>query len=331
MPIKGKNSRQPQKVSEEGYCRRHKKNMSLNNFYEATNPKLDANGYMSICKECCQEIYDEYFSIYNNVEKALYLTCQDLDVSFNLETLQATQSHIETLLYKGKKANAVFGFYKSKLGSTTKTNGASSFRFKDSDALVQKNTENNSEKQNINSDIKYDLDNEDIDEDLLLFWGKGFNIDDLIFLELELSNWKKTHKCDNQAEITLLKEICIKILEIRQAREEGTPVTGLLKELQELMKTASVDPAKANAASAGKLQDCYGLWIKEIEQFRPAEWYEKQEKYVDMDGFKPYLKNYIVRPIENFLTGVRNFFVDDNIDADLDSVDIGNSDGDSNE
>ena len=73
-----------------------------------------------------------------------------------------------------------------------------------------------------------------------------------------------------------------------------------------------------------------GLFIKDIEQFRPAEWHEQQEKYVDMDGFKPYIKNYIVRPIENFLTGVRNFFVDDNIDADLDSVDVGNvNEGDS--
>ena len=62
------------------------------------------------------------------------------------------------------------------------------------------------------------------DEDLILLWGKGFDMDDYIFLESELSNWKKTHKCDNQAEITLLKEICIKVLEIRKAREQKNSV-----------------------------------------------------------------------------------------------------------
>ena len=79
-----------------------------------------------------------------------------------------------------------------------------SFRYKDSNFLRQEN---------------FDIENEDIDDDLILFWGRGFNIDDIIFLEAELSAWKETHKCDNQAEITLLREICIKILEIRQARD----------------------------------------------------------------------------------------------------------------
>lgn len=171
--------------------------------------------------------------------------------------------------------------------------------------------------------------NEIVDDDLILFWGRGFDIDDYIFLESELSNWKKTHKCDNQAEVTLLKEICIKVLEIRKAREQKNSVGNLQKGLQDLMKTCSVDPSKANQASAGKSHDAFGLWVKEIEQFRPAEWYEQQDKYKDMDGFIPYIKNYIVRPIENFFTGLRNFVVDDNIDADLDSVEIDNE-GDSN-
>ncbi|HSH51936.1 MAG TPA: hypothetical protein VK982_09470 [Bacteroidales bacterium] len=75
------------------------------------------------------------------------------------------------------------------------------------------------------------------------------------------------------------------------------------------MKTASVDPAKANAISSGQSVDRFGVWIKDIEQYRPAEWWEQQEKYVDMDGFKLYIKDYIVRPIKNFFTGTKDFFV----------------------
>ena len=92
------------------------------------------------------------------------------------------------------------------------------------------------------------------------------------------------------------------------------------------MKTASVDPAKANAASAGKSHDAFGLWIKDIEQFKPAEWFEEQEKYKDMDGFILYIQNYIVRPIRNFITGNRDFQVNDNIDVSLDD-DEGDSNG----
>ncbi|MDD3383944.1 MAG: hypothetical protein PHX46_03960 [Bacilli bacterium] len=322
MPKVDNKKRQPKTVSEKGYCRVCMDFKPISAFYEATNSVIDKNGYMSVCKDHCNDLFDEYFDEYKNMEKALYLTCQDLDVIFNKESLKQTQSHIEGLINKGKSAEKVFGYYKSKLGSTGKNNSRlESFRFKDSDELIDDQ----------NNDVMSESYEEEIDEDLILFWGKGFNLDDIIFLELELSNWKQTHKCDNQAEITLLKEICIKILDIRKARERKENVGSLQKELQDLFKTCSVDPAKANSASAGKSHDCFGVWVKDIEQFSPAEWFEQQEKYKDMDGFAPYLKNYVSRPIENFLTGVRNFFVDDDIDANLDSVDcVSNNEGDSN-
>jgi len=312
IPRVGKTVKEPKPNIGDIYCRVCTKYKPQINFYEATNPMLDTNGYMSICKDCSNKIYDDYYSIYNVLEVALQLTCQDLDIRFSKEALTQTQSHIESLLSKGKKADRPLGYYKSKLSSTNKSNERmESFRYKDSDDL---------------NSIE-DVIDENIDDDLVLFWGRGFDIDDVIFLEAELSAWKQTHKCDNQAEITLLREICIKILDIRKTREKKENVGGLQKELQDLLKTASLDPAKANAASAGKSHDCFGIWVKDIEQFKPAEWFENQEKYKDMDGFIPYIKNYIVRPIENFITGVRNFAVDDTIDADLDSVDVGETNG----
>jgi len=322
MPKTSKTARQPKVVSGEGYCRMCQKTLSSSHFYEATNPMIDKNGLMSVCKDHCNEIYDTYFSIHNNIEDALRLTCRDLDVRYSDEVLKQTQSHIENLISKGKKATKVFGFYKSKLFSTGKNNEKiDSFRFKDSEFNIDKDNQ---------IKIENNVKNINIDENLILFWGKGFSSDDYIFLESELINWKKTHKCDNQAEITLLKEICIKILTIRNKRADSNSVSQDVKELQELFKTASVDPAKANIASAGKSHECFGSWVKEIEQFRPAEWFEQQEKYKDMDGLISYIKNYIVRPVENFFTGTRNFVVNDNIDADLDSVDIGNTDGEYN-
>lgn len=302
-----KKVRSPKIVSGEGYCRKCQKTMPLSKFYEATNPQIDTNGFMSVCRECCADIYDMYFSLYNNFEIALKLTCQDLDVRFSEDALKQTQSHIEKLLSQGKKADKVFGYYKSKLGSTGKNNEKlDSLRFKDSEF-----------EKIINNEVS-----DDIDDDLILFWGKGFDsIDDYIFLETELGNWKQTHKCDNQAEITLLREICIKILEIRKAREIKDSTSNLQKELQELMKTASVDPAKANVASAGKSQDAWGVWVKDIEQFRPAEWHDQQEKYKDMDGLIAYIKDYIIRPIKNFVTGQRDFQISDGTNVSLEDED----------
>lgn len=297
--------------NDKGYCRKCEKILALTSFYETTNPFLDANGKLSICKHCCNDIYRHYLSIYSSIEDAMKLTCEDLDVRFSEDALRQTQSHVDKLTSTGKSADAVFGYYKSKLSSLSgKNQGIEYFRFKDSNDLTQR----------LRADVV--VVDEDVDEDSTIFWGPGFTSEDVLFLDIELDNWKKTHRCDNRAELTLLKEICIKILTIRNKRAREESVSSDLKELQDLMKTASVDPAKANIASAGKSQEAFGIWIKDIETYRPAEWYDKQEKYKDMDGFIPYINNYIVRPIANFLTGSRNLKVDDNIDADLDSVDV---------
>lgn len=318
MPKMSKNTKQPKKVSGEVYCRKCTQYKPQNSFYETTNKNIDTNNLLSVCKDCCNKLYDEYYEKYKSMEKAIYFTCRDLDIIFNKQSVQQAQSHMESLINKGKNVEKVFGYYKSKLGSTAKNNAKlESFRFYDSDILIDEQ----------GNDVTSDSYEEEIDEDLLLFWGKGFNLDDIIFLESELSKWKQTHKCDNQAEVTLLREICIKILDIRKGRENKENVGMLQKELQDLMKTASVDPAKANVASAGKSHDAFGLWIKDIEQYKPAEWHDQQEKYKDMDGFIPYIQNYIIRPIRNFITGNRDFQVNDNIDVSLDDVDTGDSNG----
>lgn len=287
------------------YCRKCQGIGTETKFYNATNPMIDTNGKMSICKDCCNEIYDTYFSIYNDLEKSILLTCEDLDIRFSKGAIDYTRSHLENVLARNGKLDKVFGIYKSKLQSLKQENDQlTAFRFKDSES---------NERSDVVIDKKPD---ELIDPDLQLFWGKKFNSEDLKYLELELSNWKATHKCDNHAELILIKELCIKQLEIMRERDAGKPTTNYIDELQKLMKTASVDPAKANVASAGKSHEAWGLHVKDVESLTPAEWWEQQEKYKDMDGFASYIENYIYRPIVNFLANRRHFGIDGNIDND---------------
>lgn len=294
-----------------GYCRVCQKTLSLKpNFYEATNLNLDTNGHMSICKTCCNDLYDKYFAIHGDMETSINLVCMDLDMKFSEVALKQTQGHVTRMLEKGTKVKAVFGVYKSKLSTIARrTTNVSCYRYHESDNLGY-----------LAPKAKIDIGGEKFSDELLLFWGEGFTQDDYVFLESELANWKKTHRCDNQAEITLLKEICIKILDIRKRRASGKATATAISELQALFRTASVDPAKANIASSGKSYDTWGMWIKEIEQFRPAEWHSKQEKYKDMDGFLPYIKDFIERPVINFISGNRDFKISDNIKTTLDDV-----------
>jgi hypothetical protein len=264
------------------------------------------NGRMIWCKTCMINTYTEYWHKLNgDLRGAIFRTCRHFDIPFIDNKFQMMATHIKDIDYGTEKA---IGTYISKLYTVRVDENLKCFE----DGLT-----------NLESIINYD----DVEESDSIKWGTNFSTEDCQFLNIELDDWQKTHSCDNKAELTLLKEICIKELEIRKARISGDKDTSkLIKDLQDLMKTASVDPAKANMANSGKSADCFGVWVKDIEEKRPAEWFEDQEKYKDMDGFGTYLKNYVWRPIENFLTGTRNFFVNDDLDADLDNIEPSSGD-----
>lgn len=272
MPKNGTNNRQPKLASGEGYCRKCTKIKSLNDFYEATNPFLDTNGYMSICKECCNDLYNHYFSIYNNLEKALYLTCQDLDVRFNDEALKQTQSHVDSILSKGKKIDKVFGIYKSKLSSTGKNNaGIDCFRFKDSDYIENTNIINS----NKEDDIYY--------KTLEKYWGKNRTLWEYEFLEEEMVKIKASFECPDYSMEMLMRDICFINLEIEKVRQTGKgDVTKLIETRSKLMTDANMKPVQATGAEAND-QITFGTLIKKWENEKPIPSHldDEMKKYID--------------------------------------------------
>lgn len=285
----------------ESYCRYCMKTQPSKNFYKATD-FLDANGLMSICKACCGKLYAAYYETEHSLEGALLKSCRTLNVMYSEPAIQATITH----LGKTKREDGdpvVFGLYKSKIISTKPEK---------------------MEERDIKSDISFQepvrpirLLSEDTDSrelaGLKRFWGKSFDKEDLEFLEQHFADWSKTHKIDTTSEKSLLKFICIKELEIERCLIEGKSTSSLVKEYQELLKTSALSPSVATAASSGKSQETWGSFVKMIEETEPAEYYEDKQLFKDFDGIDKYFKKYILRPIKNFVTGSRDFNVEDEI------------------
>lgn len=288
------------------YCRKCQKSKKDTDFFTATDTFLDTNGKMSVCKDCCNEMYSNFFrSEQGSMEKALLKTCRTLNVRYDEAAVQATLAHLATVNNKGKVTENIFGIYKNKIVSVQKTRiskkgeGISDLTFFEPSKMV-------AEIPNSTEEIV----------DLKQFWGENFAYEEYIFLEKELAEWKKTHKADTKAEIMLLKELCYKGLEIRKARTEERSTGALVKELQELMKTASVDPSKTSQAGSGKANDTFSSFIQIIENTEPAEYYQDKELFKDFDNIDNYFRKYVLRPLKNFLTGTRDFDVSDDGEDD---------------
>jgi len=288
-------------IVKNAYCRMCMQIKTLDNFLEATDTFLDKNGKMSVCKNCANEIFDSIFAIEKDVSKTLYKVCKILNVLYDMWAIENTVAHVSKIFDKnGGKLDGVFVYYRSKLANVRLVGKPKTFN----DAAE------------IATDQPLD-DSIDGVEYLKQFWGEGFSFRDYSFLEKELLEWKLTHKSDTKSELTLLKEICIKELEIRNARSQQLGVDTLLESLQRLMKTANVDPAKATVANSGKSQTTFSSFIKIIEEKEPAEVFEDKNLFKDYYNIDWYFKKYVTRPLKNFIGyGSPDFNLDKDEDDD---------------
>lgn len=277
------------------YCRKCKEKKKSTEFYSAVDNYLDTNGFLSICKSCCNIVYEDQYHTTQNIDTALLGTCRILNISYILSAVDGVKSYIQNSVENNKDIGNVFGVYK-KMIATHSRGGLD----EKENPLVFNESSNNL--------IDFSIGSDESLEEMKMFWGNGLVTEDYQFLENELADWKKTHKCDVKSEELLLKEICWKELNIKKERELNHSTAKLVKELQDLMKTAALDPSKINSASVGKSQDAFGVWIKQIEEKTPAEWWQDEGKYKDIDNLKKYAKDYIERPIRNFL-GDRDFSI----------------------
>jgi len=281
MPKINKTIREPKNTNINGkiYCRMCMSYKSPANFYEATNHILDKNNLMSVCRECCNELYQTYFAIHNNLEIALDLTCRDLDVIYDTDALTQTKSHIESLLSKGKKANAVFGYYKSKLSTTTKNNtGIDSFRYQDSGF--------NSNRLNTIEPLDENI--EEVDQDVKIYWGKNKDNWEYDFLENEMYRLKTDFECPDYGMEMIMKDICcinLEIERIRQGLEKGD-VTKLITSRSSLMNDGNLKPVQATGADKNE-KVSFGVFIKKWENEDPIS------KTMD-DEMKRYIDTYMV-------------------------------------
>jgi hypothetical protein len=279
------------------YCRKCQENKKPTDFHDAVDHFLDKNGKFSICKECINLIFDGFMKTSgNSISESIYKTCRTVNVLYSEKVVESLKLHLSKNEEKGRSYEP-FGLYKSHLGKYLSLNKSILGIFEENVVFMKPENEK-----------ELEFESEDFKEYLKKFWGDSLLREDYEYLESELARWKKTHSCQNAAEETLLREICFNNLEIRKARTEGKETGTLVKKLQELMKTANL----ANqSASGNSQQETFGLWIKEIEQTTPAEWWEDHQIFKDVDGVIKYIENYFVRAIRNFITSTKDFRIDD--------------------
>jgi len=300
-------TKKKKRIVKELYCRYGEHMTPQKNFYSAVDKFLDKNGYFSVCKDCMGEIYSNFYAVEHDINRVIYKMCKALNVLYNDSAVETTKK-----MLAGKNMTednpSAWGIYKGKLpisvsAGLSKIEGTLGM----SGDLAELTFEYATPMPKI--EIPDDAFNDVVD--VKAFWGDGFSVEDYRFLEGEYNNFKKTNKADTYPEIVLLREVCYKLLSMKNQRMEQKSTAVLAKELQELMKNLAISPSQLNAASAGKQMETFGQWIKDIENNKPADFFQDKSIYADIDDIEAYAEEHITRPLKNFITGSRDFGADD--------------------
>lgn len=280
-------------------CKNKKGLLTEKDFYMASNNEFFKSGRIHICKECIKQY------VYVNGE-------------FNIERFKKILIRINYPLYTNeletsiKDKNETVGCY-----------------FKNIMLNHKGKTWDHGDGINVNvvtSDGK--VENFKLTKEITRRWGSGYTLEQYEFLEDTYFEWCNKYKSDTLSEQKTFQFLTLKELEIRRARELNSDTTKLEETYRKFMSDANVVPRDANAASDAENMNTLGLWIKDIEKYRPAEYFEDKKIYEDFDGLRGYYERFILRPLKNLLTGTREFDKEFNVENEINEIDDELEDGD---
>lgn len=280
------------------YCRKCKRIRRSTFFYKAVDLTIDSNEMFSVCKDCIDDIYVKVLeSEHGAIQKAVLYLCRKLNVKYDEAAIDSAIKQIES---SGWDINKFFGVYRAKLVNVSRSTSNAPI-----DLSYMDNPIINIPETKLSEEEFVDF------RELVDFWGTDVK-EDIEFLEFNFSKFKQSHKADTYAEIVLLKEVCYKMLEIDKERKiNGKAPDSSTKQLMEIMKNLAISPNMVSAANSGKNVDTLGIWIKEIETMRPAEWVEDKSIYADVDDIEAYGEKHLTSPIRSLITGNREFSLDE--------------------
>ena len=291
LSVKIKIPRSPESISKESNfkyrctCCGKGFNVLKNNFQKTPSVLFQANdGYLPWCKDCTDKYFILLTAFYSgNEEHAIEHFCQQADWVYDIEPLKAaTETTGRTRLnsYASKK-NLNVGGRKSYLDTVI-------------DNFINKKEEIIESREQVKAE-EINVTISAVDR-----WGLGFSEIDYKMLDEHYRMLKKNNpNCDNNQEI-FVKSLCnLNMLMVRALRDGDSDK--YVKLTEQYSKTFTKAGLKTVVESDKNADDCWGLFMEQISQYTPEEYYKDKKLYEDFDGIGKLFERFVLRPLKNIL------------------------------
>lgn len=240
-------------------------------------------GYVSVCKDCIDTMYNSYLAQCNNTKDAVRQMCRKLDLYWNDKVYEVVERKSTT--------STVMTSYISKINTVSYSGKSYDDTLSEEGTLWQWGAQITAAPESVQESIQTNDETIEIPEDVIAFWGAGYTSEMYTSLEQRYSYWMSRFPKDYELDIgteAIIRQICSLELDINRDRAAGRAVDKSVNALNTLLGSASLKPAqKKGDADTAIYNTPMGVWIDRFEYKRPIPDDATDEE-------KNYFKKYIL-------------------------------------
>lgn len=241
-------------------------------------------GYIHICKDCIDTMYNTYLAQCNNPKDAVRQMCRKLDLYWSESVYEAVERKSTTrsmMTQYIQKVNTVS--YAGKSYDDTLSEEGTLWNFNRTDIETQC-PEISAVSEDEDSSI-------DIPDEIIAFWGSGYSEEMYHELEQRRQYWMSKFPEGTELDVgteALIRQICSLELDINRDRIAGKSVDKSVNALNNLLGSANLKPTQQKADGENAHENTpFGVWIRKWETQRPIP--EPDPELQDVDGIVKYI------------------------------------------
>lgn len=241
------------------------------------------NDYIPLCYPCMEEVYEHYREVLGGPREAIRRICSKFDIYWNDEIYKltvgtpSTQSRIRTYIARANMIQFAGKTFDDTL---------------DEESGIQPELPAGTLVKDEIMEEEYVpvLSIEDIDPDIIQFWGSGYTPDVYMDLDRRFQRWTSgnvAYAHDDPAQESILKQICILERRIESAGMNGTKISEDINAYNSLLGSANLKPSQKKADAQAADGTPFGVWIQRWENEKPIP--EPDPEFADVDGIVRYI------------------------------------------
>lgn len=259
-------------------------------------------GYVSVCKDCIDAMYNGYLSQCNNARDAVRQMCRKLDLYWS--------DKVYDIVERKNTTSTMMTSYIAKINTVSYSGKSYDDTLAEEGTLWNWSAQPVVEPEPAQSNTQTDDEEMKIPEDVIAFWGDGYTPEMYTSLEQRRSYWMSRFPEDYELDIgteAIIRQICSLELDINRDRAAGRAVDKSVNALNTLLGSASLKPTQKKADDTDSSIDKtpLGVWAQRLEYKRPIK--EVDPELRDVDGIVRYISIWYLGHLCKML-GIKNTY-----------------------